>query len=159
MVANLGLKSLDLVLIHNGSLLSTRSLPTGGEALTRALSTTLSMELSAAEEYKKTYGLSDQLEGKVASALEPILKVLGNEIKKVAHFYEEKTKDSLKLLVLSGGSVLLPGITEHFAQMLNLEVQIANPLVVVKGDEKTKETFRNIAPLFVTSMGLAMKEI
>jgi type IV pilus assembly protein PilM len=159
MVANLGLKSLDLVLVRKGSLILTRSLPTGGEALTRALSTTLSMEQAAAEEYKKTYGLSNQLEGKVASALEPILRVLENEIKKAAHFYEEKTNETLKLLIITGGSALLPGLAEYFTQSLNLEVQIANPLALVKGDEKVKETFRTIAPLFVVSMGLAMKEI
>ena len=159
LVANLGLKSLDLVLIHKGNLLLSRSLPTDGEALTRSLSTTLSMELSAAEEYKKAYGLSSQLEGKVALAMDPILKIIGNEIKKAVHYYEEKSKSPLKLMVLSGGSALLPGIAEHFTRMLNLEVQIANSLAVVKADEKIKETFRNFSPLFVVSMGLAMKEV
>lgn len=159
LIANLGLKSLDLALIRKGSLLLARSLPTAGEALTRALSTTLSMEQPAAEEYKKAYGLSNQLEGKVAAALDPILRVMGNEIKKVAHYYEEKCKDTLKLMILCGGSALLPGIAEHFTQMLNLEVQIANPFAGVKADETVKEPFRNISPLFVVAMGLAMKEV
>lgn len=157
-IANLGLKSLDIAVIYRGSLFLTRSLPTAGEAITRALGTALNLDLATAEEYKKTYGLSQQAESKVASAIGPILAVIRDEIKKAIHFYTEKKQDPLRLLILSGGSSLLPGLTEYFAQSLNLEVQVADPLALIKVDEKSRQLLKSSSPLLTIALGLAMKE-
>lgn len=158
LVTNLGLKSLDIAVIHQGNLFLTRSLPTAGEAITRALSASLNLDLATAEEYKKTYGLSQEAESKVASAIEPILAVISNEIKKAIQFYLEKTQQPLRIMVLSGGSSLLPGLTEYFTKNLNIEVQIADPLSLIKADQRSLELLRPSSPFLTIALGLAMKE-
>ncbi|MGB9637670.1 MAG: type IV pilus assembly protein PilM, partial [Microgenomates group bacterium] len=80
---NMGEKSLDVFLVHRGHLCLSRQLPSAGEALTRTVASTLGLDLTSAEEYKKTYGLSPQVEGKVAAALAPVLSSAVGEIQKI----------------------------------------------------------------------------
>lgn len=157
-IANLGGKSSELSVINNGSLYLTRSLPMAGEAITRAIVSSLNLDVQIAEEYKKNYGLSSQLEGKVAAAIEPIVASVSDEIKKAIRFCEEKEKASLKLMILTGGTSLLPGIAEYFTKAIGIEVQIADPFSLINVDEKTKQALRRNSPLFTIALGLAMKE-
>lgn len=157
MLVNMGAKSLDIILVNQGNLFLSRQLPSAGEAITRTVSSALGLDFPTAEEYKKTYGLSSQLEGKVASAIEPILSVISNEIKKTLRFYEEKYQSGLKLMVILGGTSLLPGITEYFARQLGLEVQVADPLTLLVGDQPNLQLFKSSSPLFTVACGLAIK--
>ncbi len=157
-IANLGGKSSEFCVISKGNLYLTRSLTIAGEAITRAITSSLNLEPQVAEEYKKSYGLSQQLEGKVASVIEPILATVADEIKKGIHFYEEKEQDKIGLLVLSGGTSLLPGITEFFAKTLGIEVQIADPFSLINVSEQIRQALKRNSPLFTIVLGLAMKE-
>jgi len=156
---NMGEKSLDVFLVHLGHLCLSRQLPSAGEALTRTVASTLGLDLTAAEEYKKAYGLSPQLEGKVAAALTPVLSSAVNEIQKTLRFYEETYKESLKLAIIFGGTALLPGITEYLTRVLGLEVQVADPFAVLVGNQPDMQVFKANAPLFTVACGLAMKEV
>ncbi len=157
-LVNLGAKSSDIAVIHRGNLYLTRQLPTAGEAVTRALTTTLNMDFATAEEYKKTYGLTGQFENKLAAAIEPILGVVVNEAKKAAQFYLEKEQTPLKVMILVGGTAMLPGITEYFTRSLDFEVQVADPFSFIRLDEKSKEFLKKYSPVFTVALGLAMKE-
>jgi len=156
-LTNLGAKSLDIILIHKGNLFLTRQLPTSGEAINRALANSLGLDLPAAEEYKKTYGLSEQLEGKVAGAIQPIVMMIADELKKSTAFFKEKSGSSSKLLLISGGTSLLPGIAEFLAQSLGLEVQVADPLSMLNLNQQGQPWLKKNSPLFAVACGLAMR--
>lgn len=158
LLVNIGAKSLDVAIIGKGNMYLTRRFPTAGEAITRALGASLNLDLTTAEEYKKAYGLTNQLEGKIANSIVPIIEVVSNEIKKALHFYQEKQKEPLRLMVLSGGSSLLPGLTEYFTKGLGLEVQVADPFSLVKTDNTSMQALRKISPMFTVAIGLAMKD-
>ena len=136
----------------------TRSLSSSGEALTRAVSIGLNLDVNVAEEYKKTYGLKEDLEGKISSTLQPILGILSNEINKAIHFYEEKEGEQLKLIVLTGGSSLLPGLAEFLTKNLGVEVQTANPFSYLEVDPAYLEALAKNGSLYTVSLGLAMRE-
>ncbi|PIV00462.1 hypothetical protein COS54_03095 [Candidatus Shapirobacteria bacterium CG03_land_8_20_14_0_80_39_12] len=155
---NLGSKTVDIILINRGNLFSGRQLPMAGEAITRALTSALGFDFATAEEYKKSYGYSGQAENKVAAAIEPILTVVTEEVKKAIHFYTEKLNESPKLAVLTGGTSLLPGIAEYFTKTLGIEVQIVDPFTLIKVDESNKALLKKIAPVFTVALGSAMRE-
>lgn len=157
-MVNLGAKSSDIAIINRGNLYTTRQLPTAGEAISRGLTTTLNLDFATAEEYKKTYGLSGQFENKLVTAIEPILAVITAEVKKATQFYLENEQTPLKLLILTGGTALLPGVTEYFTRSLDLEVQVADPFSVIKIDEKSQPFLKKYSPIFTVALGLAMKE-
>lgn len=155
---HIGTESLDLAVICQGNPFLTRRLPTAGKAITRAISSTLGLDPGTAEEYKKTYGLSSELEGKVSLAIKPILAVVTDEIKKAIRFYEEKKTEPLKSMVLSGGTSLLPGLVEYLAKSLGIEVQIADPFSLISVTQPNLQSLKAISPLFTVACGLAMKE-
>lgn len=156
-VFNFGIKSSDISVIKKGNLFMTRSLSSSGESLTRAVSVGLNLDAAVAEEYKKTYGLKDSLEGKISSTLEPILGILSNEINKAIHFYEEKEGEQLGLIVLTGGSSLLPGLAEFLTKALGIEVQIANPFSYLEVDPSSLAVLMKNGSLYTVSLGLAMR--
>lgn len=156
---NFGLRSADISIIKKGNLFLTRSLSTSGESATRAISVGLSLEIPVAEEYKKTYGLKGELEGKIKGTIEPVLNIIATEIKKAIRFYEEKEKEQLKLMVLTGGSALLPGLSEFFTSALGIEVQIADPLSYLNVDANALLALKKESALYTTAIGLAIKEV
>lgn len=158
LLVNIGVKSAEIAVISKGNLSITRSLPIAGGAITRSISSNLGLDLPVAEEYKKNYGLSPELEGKVAAAVETVLATVVDEIKKAIRFYTDTEHDSPKLMILAGGSALLPGISEYFTKALGLEVQIADPFSLVAFDQQKQGDLKKLSPLFAVALGLAMRE-
>ena len=119
----------------------------------------LGVEIQQAEEYKKTYGLtSDKLEGKVTAILNPVIKMVTEEIKKAIHFYKAEGKgDTPKSVIVSGGTAGMPDVIPLLTRELQLEVIMANPFANVVLDPKVVKNMANYAPLYSVSVGLAMK--
>jgi len=159
LLVDFGAKATDLAIVENGEIVFVYSVPTAGEALTRALSLELGLESSQSETYKKSYGVdTKKLEGKVSAALKPILGTIVTEIKKALQFYQEKGK-SVQRVVLSGGGAGLPEINTFLAKELNLEVQMGNPFVQIIEDSLLKKIPLYKRSLYSVAVGLAMKEI
>lgn len=160
MIIDFGARSTDLAIVKNGMLSFSRSIATAGDALTRAIAQSFNVPVSQAEEYKRTYGLAKkQLEGKVGSSLEPILKILVDEIKKAIYFYQSEEKGEIPTsLILTGGSAGLPEASSYFAANLNMEVIVGNPFGRVAVDQNVFKTLSAFAPLYSIACGLAMRQ-
>jgi len=160
MIVDMGSSSTEIGIVDKGMLVFTRSIPTAGEALTRAISTSLSMEIAQAEQYKIAYGLEDSpLEGKIRKVLLPVMEVIAGEIKKVHLYWNDNEKEPIKNVVLSGGTANLPGTTALLTQALGIEVQIGNPLAALEMDEKLRAGLVNKSGLLTVAVGLSEKEV
>lgn len=150
----------DFAVVSKGLILLTRSIATGGIALTRAVAQQFNFELSQAEEYKKVYGLaSDQLEGKVFQALKGVIDVILEETKRVIQAYSAKNaQNPIKRIVLSGGGAKLPGLVIYFANNLGLEVQEADPWYFVAKDKVLRTKLAIEGPLYTVAIGLSLRE-
>ncbi len=160
MVVSLGALTTDLAILRGGILAFTRSMSAGGDALTRAISQGLGLELTQAEEYKKTYGLEpDKLEGKIVAAAKPVMDTLVSEMKRAVTFYQQKFKtESIDVMLLSGGSARIPGMVVYIAQNLgmNVEVQLANPWIGIVKDARFN-VLDTEGTLFAVAIGLALR--
>jgi len=160
LLVDFGAKTTDLAVFQKGQVVLTRSIPTAGEAFTRAIATALSLTPKQAEEYKIAYGLGEkQLEGKVRQALTPVFEVVVAEIKKVFAFWQQEEKSSISSVVLTGGSANLPEAVPFLAKSLGMEIQVGDPFANLVQDEKILASLRPNAPLFVVAVGLAEKEV
>jgi len=160
LLVDIGARSTTIIASVGKGIVLTRSIPTAGLAITRAVVNNLGLEIEVAEEYKKTYGLlADQQEGKVAGAIIPILEVIESEISKTINFVKEKQKGNIEVVVLSGGSSNLPGLTEEITKKIGLEVQLANPFTQLVFEENLTPQLTKLAPAFVVAVGLAMREV
>lgn len=160
LLADLGGSSTNLAVAEKGLLSFSRSLPIAGDAFTRAVSQNLAITPQQAEEYKRTYGLSaDQLEGKIKGALDSVVRLVVDEIKKAVNFYltQEKGQNPTSLII-SGGSSGMPEIMSALSKMIGLEVLVGNAFTRVRVDPSFAQKLAPYAPLYSVAVGLAMHE-
>jgi type IV pilus assembly protein PilM len=160
MIVDLGARSTNIAISKNAQLVFSRSIPTAGEAFTRAVAQILGVQEAQAEEYKRTYGLSNsQLEGKVKEALEPVMKMVVDEMKKAIHFYQSEEKgDAPTSAVLAGGTAGMPEVAASFTKMLGMEVIVGNPFSKVEVDPEAVKALAGYAPYYSTAVGLALRQ-
>lgn len=162
MIIDLGARATDIALVEDDQIVLTRSLPSAGEAITRAVATALGLKPSQAEEYKKAYGVDEtKLEGKIKEAVGPILEVVIKETQKAISFYQSKNESAkVERVVLAGGTADLPQIVSLFAEELGIEVGVGDPFQRVKNArEILAKMEKGTAPLYSVAFGLAMKKI
>lgn len=160
LLLNMGANSTTIALAKNGSLSFSRSIPIAGDAFSRAVAQGLGVTPVQGEEYKKTYGLTPgQLEGKVKTALDPVIRLVADEVKKAINYYiSEQKGDQPSLVQVSGGSSGMPQIINGLTEMLGIEVSIANPFTRISIDAETAQKLAPYAPLYSVAVGLALRE-
>lgn len=160
LLVDLGANSTDIAVAKNGLLSFSRSIPTAGEAFTRAVSQGLGVAAPQAEEYKKTYGLeSSQLEGKIKVAIDPVLRLVVDEIKKAVSYYQSEEKgDAPNAIIISGGTSGMPQIVSMFSELLGMEVLVANPFSKIQMDPDAAKKLAPYSPLYSVAVGLALRE-
>lgn len=127
-IIHIGATTTNVAIVQEGRIKMVFSIALGGLAITRAISVDLAIDLSQAENYKKAYGLNkDAFEGKIGKSLAPILESIAGDIKKAIILFREKNNnESIKQIVLSGGTALLPGIDAYFTNLLGSQVSLGN---------------------------------
>jgi len=161
LIINIGAETTDLCIVSKGNIAFTRSISSGGNALSKAIAQELGFEIAQAEEYKKTYGLlENELEGKIQDIIKPIFDVIVNEIERGILFYQtHHPTDSVKRIVLCGGSAKLPGVVMYLAGALDLEVQLGDPWNnIKKGSPEVTKKLEEETTLYAVAVGLAMRE-
>jgi len=160
LLADFGARATNIAIAKNKVLAFSRSIHTAGEALTRAVAQYLGVEELQAEEYKRTYGLSqNQLEGKIKTALDPVFRVVSDEMRKAIQFYQsEERGETPKLAILSGGTAGMPDAVSALTNLLNMEVVVGNPFAKVQVDPQAQSTLSGYAPLYSIACGLAMRD-
>lgn len=136
LVAHIGAGSMHLAVVNKVIPEVVFSHLSGGALLNKALEQNLGLDAAQAEQYKCTFGLDpSQFEGKVRAALLPTVSLLTGEIKKTQQFFNgTNPQDPIKRVVLTGGTALLPGLVQHLAQEVGLEVLVAAPFASASGD-------------------------
>lgn len=138
---NLGASVTNLTIIENGVSKVVRDIFIAGNTFTKVIQQELNLDFPKAEGLKRKYGVSaeetttpeEELSEKVQ--LEKILKtVILDLIKEIQHsieYYQSQQPEEIQVsrVLLSGGSALLPNLGKHFAQELQLPVEIYNPFV------------------------------
>lgn len=160
LIIQLGGQTSDFATVSKGLIWLTRSISTGGMALTRALAQHFNFEMAQAEEYKRVYGLlEDQLEGKVFEALKPIVDIICGESKRVIQAFGMKyPQNPIKRAVISGGGAKMPGLITYLASSLGLEVQEADPWFFISKEKRFIPKLATDAPLYSVAVGLALRE-
>ena len=158
LILDFGAEATDMSVVKNGFIAFTRSISSGGAALTRAIAAELGFEMAQAESYKRTYGLvANQMEGKINHAMQPVIAIVLEEIKRVLAYYAERNpKDPVRRITLAGGSARLPGFVVEIATALGVEVQMADPFFNIS--HRPTQELADEGPRFAVAAGLSLKE-
>lgn len=157
-IINVGLISTSLAIVIGANLIFTYSLPLGGAAINRAISTDFGLSRSQAEEYQKTYGISNSPLGqRIGKSTEPIMSSILSEVKKAVIYFSQKYKDSkIEQIILSGETASIPGMDAYFANSSGIETVIADPFKFLAPDTVPKDIMNN-APAYSIAVGLSLR--
>lgn len=155
-----GANTTDMSVMSDGYLVFSQSISIGSDALTQALVNQFNFEYVQAEEYKRNYGLiQDVLEGKVALALKPIVDSILTEIRRGVEFYKSKTlMPAPKRYLLNGDGAMLPGLSQYIAYTLGVESEIADPWTNIVVPNKFQEVINKGKSSYSVAIGLALKD-
>ncbi|MBN1162666.1 type IV pilus assembly protein PilM [Patescibacteria group bacterium] len=163
-IMDIGYYSTIVVVVYGGAVQFTRSVPVGGDVITKAIKQSLNLDVNQSEEYKKVYGMDSQYaDGKVSEIIKPMIDNILIEVKRASVFFTNHTPSAtIKKVVITGGSALMPGLLLYIASNLDFEVQTATPFHNIQISpqlENEKKFLYEREPLFSTAVGLAMKEL
>lgn len=159
-IVDVGAKSTDVGIVAGNQLVFARTVPTAGEAFTRAIESVLGMDNAQAEQYKTAYGFAEgYMGGKLYTAMKPVLAIIATEVKKTIDFFVSKhAGETVKMVTLSGGAAALPEIVKMLSEMLGLEVTIGDPFARVEMGEEQKKVLAPAAAFYSVAVGLSMRE-
>ena len=163
-IVNMGAQSSQIIISYKGFGRFTRSVNVGGETMSKLISQELSLDAAQAEEYKKTYGMdAGQGDGKIFNVIKPVFDNILGEINRSKTYYTSHSPSvTISKVILSGGTALMPGLLFYIASNLDCEVELANPwknILLSSKLQKDKDVLIEQGPVYVTSVGLALKEV
>lgn len=158
LIISMGTFNTAITIVRRNTIIFTYAIPLGGIAITRAIASKFGFSTTQAEEYKKTYGLSEHdFGGKIAQAVSPVLLSILTEVKKAFAYYRVRYKeDPIRQIVLSGAPAKLPGLATFFAKYAGIETIVANPWKILFEQDVPKEIIDD-APDYSVAVGLAMR--
>ncbi|MDD5416003.1 MAG: type IV pilus assembly protein PilM [Candidatus Daviesbacteria bacterium] len=159
LIMQLGATTTDFAAVSKGLIWLTRSISTGGIALTRSLVQHFNFEMNQAEQYKKIYGImEDQLEGKVFEALKPVIDIIAGEGRRVIQAFETKyPSNPIKRVIVSGGGAKMPGLVIYLANVFGLEVQEADPWYSIVKEKDVVLKLSQDNSSYSAAVGLALR--
>lgn len=155
-LVDIGARSTTISIVEKGILKISHSFDASGNDFTDLVSRSLNLEYPEAEEFKKRQGLALNKDNARESLL-PTIDLVLNEIQKIFQSFYQTEKKEVQKLILAGGSSLLPGLADYFAQNLKKPVEIANPFANIYYPPVLEETLKIMGPSYAIALGAALR--
>ena len=155
-VCVMGAMSVGIGVFENDQLLFVYKSSSGGVSLTRAIVSGLQLSVQQAEEYKRTYGLTQNLlEGKLIKAMKPVFDSIVGDLKRTISYYNQTYPGGqVGRILLTGGTALMPGLVPWLSAQVGVEVLIGDPF---EGLEVPPQ-FAKLGAVYASVIGAAYKE-
>ncbi|MCC6484101.1 MAG: type IV pilus assembly protein PilM [Armatimonadetes bacterium] len=103
---------------------------------------------------------SDSTQSQIAQAIAPVVVELATEISRSLDYYNARNPQPADVLVICGGAAKIPGLAAYLESALGLPVQVGDPVgnLALEAKRTTPEALAEIAPVFSTSVGLALRD-
>jgi type IV pilus assembly protein PilM len=158
MIVEIGAATTDVSIIDKGIPMLSRSIDIGGATITASLSDRLNVKPDHAEQFKYDLGVAaiEDSDNSVSKVIMETLAPVINEIKYASELYQSKSGSATEKIILSGGSALLPNLTDYLAKILDKNVVIGNPWDRISCQVDLKPLLEEIGPRMSVAVGLAM---
>jgi type IV pilus assembly protein PilM len=116
--------------VFNKNMLVTGTVQAGGLVFTQDIQQGLGITLAEAGVIKTRYGLgASKKQKEISAALEPTLKQLTKEIRRMIRYHEEHygTEKPIEQIIMLGGGANMPGLSEYLTNALRLPVRVHDP--------------------------------
>lgn len=157
-IVDIGPANTDIAITDEAIVRVTNSLQIGGNTFTLEISKKMGLNLEDAHQLKVLNGLNPgSKQESIKLALEPSLRRIITETKKVIRYFNERISGGHKLeqLLIVGSGSNLPGIGEYFTNELVMPARVASPWQKLDFG-KLPEPAQQYRPRYITVAGLAL---
>ncbi len=160
LLLDLGASKTKLSIVEHGIVRSFHIINRGGFDMTTALSKSLSIPFTKAEQMKKELGLTTASADKsVAEILKLSVDYIISETNSVVLAYEKKYNRTISKVILTGGGSLLKGFLEIAQDNFHSEVILGNPFGKVEAPAFLEHALESAGPEFSVAVGLALRKL
>lgn len=159
LIADIGVLATDIAIINAQIPRLVRSAAVGYKAMLRVATQNLGIDAGQADQFLKKFGMDQtKLEGQVYKTLKPIVDHLVEELNKSITFFQEKNENKhIEKIILTGGTVALPGLPLYIANSTGLTVEIGNPWQNISYPAELQSNLAGLSLNYATAIGLAMR--
>ncbi len=161
MFIDMGAGITKIALVEQGIVKSAHIISRGSQEITIALSRALDISIAKAEKMKRDIGLSgrDEESRKVSEIIESATSYIFTEANRVLIGYQNKNNKTISRVVLTGGGVLLKGLSEHAKKWMEAEVVFGDSFSKIETPAFLQAVLTDAGPEFSVAIGLALKRL
>lgn len=163
MIIDMGSLRTNIFIVENGVPFITRSIATGGSAITQTIAKTLGIPMEQAETMKRDIKSMQAFAptGDLTPILRVLVKPILDEIRYSFNQYQTQGDGERRIekIILTGGSSLLPRLPEFLTQEMNVNSYLGNPWARVVYPDDLRPVLDEIGPRFAVPIGCAMRDI
>lgn len=165
MVIDIGAFRTNLTVVEKGVPFLSRSIATGGTAITMTIAKTIDIPFEQAETMKRDIKAMQSFAptGDLSPMLQTLLKPIIDEIKYSFNLYQGQRGDGapkrIDKIIVTGGSSLLPRLPEFLTDLMNVNAYRGDPWARVVYPEDLRPVLDEIGPRMAVCVGCAMRDI
>jgi type IV pilus assembly protein PilM len=160
MLLDFGASRTKVVIVEYGIVKTFHIINRGSQDITVALSKSLSIPFSKAEEMKREFGLyGSSLDKNVADITKLSVDYVLTEANSAILGYERKYQKTVSKVILSGGGSMLKGFFEAARTNFTCDVELANPFGKVEAPAFLENVLKTTGPEFAIAVGLALRKL
>lgn len=158
-IIDCGATTTDIIVVADGVPQLSRSIGVGGHQVTLAYAKHLGVDSDAAEQMKRDVGLHSAGRGELPAIAVETVAPMVSEIRYTLDLYTSRSGRSVEKLILTGGSSLLSGLSEHLASVVKTRVYIGDPWARVRYPLELQGVLQSVAPSFSVAIGSALQPL
>jgi len=155
LIIDIGSCATNLILVDNGIVKMSRNLNTGGKDVTHTIQESLNITYERAVSLKKS-GKNFFTAKETTFTFLSLQSIAEEALRMIASYRTKHPERVFEKVILSGGTAHFPGITEYYAELLQLAVERGNPWERITYDPKLEPFIREFESSFSVAVGLAL---
>lgn len=160
LLMDFGASRTKLSLVEFGMVKSYHTINRGGADISNAISQSLNIPFTKAEEMKKEFGLlGNPAEPSLAEIIKTHTDYIFGETSSVLLGYEKKHNRTISKIIFTGGGSTLKGLADSAASSFGAEVEMGKPFSKVGAPAFLNKVLLATGPEFAVALGLALRKL
>jgi type IV pilus assembly protein PilM len=160
MILDMGAHSTKLYIIERGLLRASHIINKGSQDITLAISKSLSISITDAENLKRSFGLKGGPEYKELTEIITVnLDYIFYEANATLLNYQKKYEKNISKVILTGGGVMLKGFIDLAKISFQTEIIYSDPFSKLETPAFLAEQFLQSGPEFAVAIGCALRRL
>lgn len=158
-VLDLGASVAKLAIYQAGTVTAIHRFTAGGAMVTAKIAELLQMDIAAAEELKRAGGDATDHAADIRRITSAVYDSTFQEVRRILQHYETTNEQEPMPVFLSGGVSTGIGMQAYVSDVLQRPVQTTFPFGVVGYPAFMEDVLRSIGPIFMNSLGAALRHL